>query len=457
VLALVLSAPLLAQTAPPPKPVTTGTQEQAQVTLVQIDAVIMDHDGKTVTGLTKADFELKIDGEKVVISNVDLLCPIGATADPLPIKSKEPMPAPIGPGLKRRIVFLFDYTFLDVTMRAGVLDAAASMLDSLKTDDEEVMIVALAGDVRIEQKFTKDKKQLMQSLWRMKHDNTLWPKEFPIGVSGQGYFDDLETLMDVLGAYDGSKAIVMFSEAQGLDPAMGDLWYDEVAAHANASNASIYPSKPGMLGGQSGGQVLSRLANQTGGRMPNFTNDLSLPYRRAQRDLSCRYLISAPVTPAKSKSPQKLSVDVTKHGLQVRSPEMVRLFPEAERQANRARAAYVDPGPYERPLVRAYGYSAAPVGIKKWDTLLAVNFPAPVGASGADVNIKAAVRRDNTVVGEYKRTIHVDPPAGGGTSRNVTLLGDRALAPGQYDLTVVLTDAAGPSWSRRRPISSSRW
>jgi len=442
VLALALSTPLLAQSAPP-KPAAAGS-ENVQVTLVQIDAVVTDHDGTTVTGLTKDDFELKIDGVPVKVSNLDLICPIGATPDPVPLKDKQTTPpALIGPGLKRRVVFAFDYSFLDVTMRPQVLDAAAAMLSMAKTDDEEVMIVALAGGVRIEQKFTKDKNQLRQSLWRMKHDTTLWPRDFPVGSTGKGYFDGLTTLMDVLGAYDGSKAVVLFSEATSIGAAIGDIMFDNVAAHANASNASFYPAKPDLLSSGSAGEVLTRLANQSGGRMGFFSNDLSLPYRRAQRDLSCRYLISAPVDTTAGRDPEKLSVKVTKSGLSLHAPEMVQLFSEAERQAARAQAAYVDPGPYEHPLVRAFAYSAIPAGTNKWDTLLAVSFPAPVGPKGADVSVKAILRSSGAYVDDYKRTIHVDPPADGAKSRQVTLMGNNKLSNGQYDMTVVLNDATG--------------
>ena len=47
-------------------------------------------------------------------------------------------------------------------------------------------------------------------------------------------------------------------------------------------------------------------------------------------------------------------------------------------------------------------------------------------------------------VDDYKRRIHVDPPAGGAKSRSVTVMGEQqAPAGGQYDLTVVLTNPNG--------------
>jgi hypothetical protein len=192
------------------------------------------------------------------------------------------------------------------------------------------------------------------------------------------------------------------------------------------------------------GDTLVRLANDTGGRMQFQGTDISLPYRRAQRDLSCRYTVAADVDPTEAREPQELSLTLNnKPGLSIRTPSQVQIFSDEAKQQARLGAAYVDPGPYERPLVRAFGWSAVPAGVNKWDTLLAVNFPAPVGPAGADIDVRAVVRQDGQSVGDYKRRIHVDPAPGGATSRSVTLLGDNRLKSGQYELTVVLTEATG--------------
>ncbi len=443
VVALVLSAPLLAQQPTAPAP-ATGAQEKVQVTVVQVGALVVDKEGKTVPGLTKDDFSMTIAGSPVTITTIDVDCPVGAMADPVPLKNGQEIPAPIAPGTKRRVVFAFDYTFLTVTMRPQVLEAAEWMLRNSKTPEEEVMIVALTSEVRVEQKFTSDIRQLVGALSRMKHDNSLWPKEFPIGSTGASYFRNISTLMDVLGSYDGSKAVVYFSEAATVGSSMMDIYHQNVAAHASAALASIYGAQPDLISTAGGaGETLVRLSNETGGRMQILGNDISLPYRRAQRDMSCRYTIAASVDPSETIDPQTLRVEVKPKGLSVRTPGQVQIFTEAAKLQARAAAAYVDPGPFERPLVKSFAFSAVPSGVNKWDTILAVNFPAPVGAQGADFDVRAVVRLGNQSLNDYKRKIHVDPAPGGGTSRSVTLLGDVALKSGQYDLTVVLTESGG--------------
>jgi len=441
---LMLVSPSLAVAQQPAeKPVSTGFQETVKVTLLQIDVLALDGKGRTVPDLKAEDFSMKLGDSPLKVSTVDATCPIGATDDPVPLQdgATEP-PAPIEPRSKRRVVYAFDYAFLDHTMRARVLDAAAAMLRMSKTPDEEVMIVALTFEVRVEQRFTKEIQHLTQTLERMKHDVTLFGRDFPTGASGRHYFGNISTLMDVLGSYDGAKAVLLFSQAGSVGDPAQHIYYDEVAAHAAATRSVIYPAKPDLLNSGSG-DSLTRFANQSGGRMPFFSNDLSLPYRRAQRDLSCRYTIGAYIDPVAGSKPQKFSLATTRPGVSLRAPEMVQLFTDASKQQARAGAAYVDPGPFERPLVRAFGFPAVPASANKWETLLAVNFPAPVGSSGADIDVKAIVRRDNVRVDEYKRQIHVDPAAGGGQWRSVTLLGDAKLQEGQHDLTVVLTDPKG--------------
>ena len=425
------------------QPVDKGLREQVQITLLQVDVVVTDKDGRSVPGLAKEDFTLEIAGKPVPITALDELCPGGATDDPLPVRDADaPLPPPSTSGLGQRLVIAFDYTFLSVTERPGMLEVAERMLTQGKAPDEEVMIVALTDQVRVEQRFTKDIRLLRAALQRMGHDVTLWARDFPIGVSGESYFQHVTTLMDVLESYEGPKAVVLFSQADHVPAAMMDLYHRRVAAHAAASRASIYPAKLSLGGGSS--ETLFRFANETGGRMSPHTNDLTLAYRRAQRDLSCHYTIAARVDANERRDPAKLAVKLERKGLVLRAPETVQVFTDAEKRRSRALAAYVDPGPFEKPLVRAFSFPAVPANAKRWDTLLAVSFPAPARAAGSDVDVRAAVRREHRVVDEFKRTIHVDPPPrGAGAARPVTILGNSKLTPGAHELTVVLGARGG--------------
>jgi VWFA-related protein len=443
-LAVILGLTYVAASAeqPAPQPSDAQINEQVEVNLVQVDALVMDDKGRTVAGLGKDDFRLRIGSTPLEISTLDVVCPIGSAKDPLPIKdAKAALPKKIAPGTKRRVVFAFDYYHLTQPLQAQVLEAAEAMLRIAKTDEEELMIVALAYGVRVEQRFTSDTRQLIATLDRMEHDVSLWGREFRTGTTGEEYFKDLTTLMDVVAAYGGSKAVVLFSDAEVIEASMRDIWYNDVAMHAAAARAAIYPAKPNPLGSSGVSDALARFANQSGGRAPFFAGDLSVPYRWAQRDLSCRYTVGAYIDPNDGGPERReIHLGVTKPGAKIRHPEMIRFFTDEELGESRRRAAFVDPGPYENPLVRAFAFPINPATDKKWDTLVAVNFPAPVGAQGVDVDVAARILEDAEPIDKFDKTFHIGPAPDSAQSRPVTLLGDSKLKDGQYEINVVLSE-----------------
>jgi hypothetical protein len=114
-ISLLFALLLAAQDEPPP--VETGIEEQVQVTLLQVDVTVTDKNGRTVPDLKKEDFTLKIAGRAVPIEALDVFCPTGALDDPMPTRDEfAETPAPFTTGLGQKVVFAFDYTFLDVTM-----------------------------------------------------------------------------------------------------------------------------------------------------------------------------------------------------------------------------------------------------------------------------------------------------------------------------------------------------
>jgi VWFA-related protein len=437
-----LSSVGLSHAAQPTEAVDPAIQEHVRVRLLTVDALVIDAEGRTVPGLTQQDFQLDLGGKMRPIETFDVACPIGAAEDPKNVDSTAQLPPPIGPGLERRVILAFDYYFLPITDRAPVLAAAAEMLRASKTPEEEVMIAALAYGVRIEQRFTSDLRQLVATLDRMEHDVTLWAKEFAVGASGREYLTDLATLMDVASSYGDAKAVVLFSEVRGFSQT-NDLWFNDVTMRAASARAAIYPSYAGGLDVNWGSDTLVRLANQSGGRMPMQPTDITLAYRWAQRDLSCRYTLGVYLGEDEGRERQSVRVLLDEQKGKLRFPEMVKYFTDEEKLESRARAAFLDPGPYENPLVRSFAFPMRPASGSTWDTLLALTLPLPVGPTGRDFTLAAKVQRGATRAGKYESTFHVDSPAGGGDTRHVTVFGDAELKAGQHRLTVVLSEPGG--------------
>jgi VWFA-related protein len=440
---VVLHAPAVAQDSADSQPIRSDVQETERVRLVMVETLAMTTGSKvTISDLKREEFELKIGGKNVPIDTFDALCPVGDMPDPGILKKGDPIPAPVAPGTPRKIVFVFDYYSLAITNRPLVLDQAAWMVEMSKTADEEIMVVSLADGLRIEQRFTKDKQAILDTFDRMEHDVTLWAREFGLGSTGQSYFDNVGGLLEVLEAYDGSKIAVLFSELVA-NPRTQDIWFRDVAVRAALSRTAIYPNwAGGITVGQSvqGSAILSRFGTESGGRPQVYSNDLSVQYRRAQRDLSCRYVLGFYLKDDEEATKHHgMRVYANRENVKLRFPEQIKLFTDEQKREMRERAAFVDPQGHENPLVRAYALPMRPVG-GQWDTLLGLHFPMPVGTEGAVVRLQAHLRRGNKRTADVDRQIDIPPlPDGKPGTQSVTVLGDTVLKPGTYDFTIVLS------------------
>ena len=344
------------------------------------------------------------------------------------------------PPTPRKIVFLFDYYTIPKPDRAMVLGFARYMLQQGRTPDEEVMIVALANGVRIEQRFTTDPRKLDSTLQRMEHDVTLYARDF-LGVSGRPYFDNLARVMDVLAEYDGAKGVVMFSQWMGASDTH-DLWFQEVTARAASARARIYPVLTAGLqvGVSAGGPAgLARFANETGGETTFRTNDLSLGYARAQRDMACSYGIGFYIGKDEPRKPRRVTVRLAEPGgRRVRGPEQVGLFDEKEQVENSLRAAMVDPGNFLNPYIRGHVVPIRPSSKSGWSTWIALHFRMKVSPGGNDLDVVATIKdEDHVQIKKFREQFKIRPTTDG-SPQPVTIQGDMNLKPGSYTLTMAV-------------------
>lgn len=95
-----ISAPPVGSAPTPP--------EQVKVRLLQVDALVLDKDGRTVPGLAQGDFQLQLGSRVVPVDTFDVTCPDGAAPEPGNITDPTKLPPPIAPGVKRRIIVAID-------------------------------------------------------------------------------------------------------------------------------------------------------------------------------------------------------------------------------------------------------------------------------------------------------------------------------------------------------------
>jgi len=449
VVMLLAGIPAAGQT-PEEDPSDIGKSEEVEVRYILIDTLVESEHGNTVPGLGESDFQLSVDGTIHEIESLDAFCDAGALAPPSKLASGDYPEAVDG---ERKIVIAIDYFHLDQNDRRRVLDDVAQMLRQRKTPDEEIMIAAIADSLRVEQRFTKDLDEILKAIHRMNYDVTLFAAETQ-GKVGQQYFDAIATLMDVLEAYEGPKAVLLHSAVKSR----GDLkqsGFDDIIERAAMSRTSIYPSyarwmttptaKRGSYREQdhAGGQwILPTLAANTGGWMAPSSDDLSVAYVRAQRDLACHYVVGFEIESREAMQTHDIRVAVMGAGNRVHYPTRARLWSDEEMRLSKLRAAFADPLQYENPLVRAHAFPVRPASGKAWETLLALEFPLPdhVGADGFE--LRAALERTDTGSSRsYEKKFPISEAAASSKGvRPVTLLANPNMKAGGHTLTVALSE-----------------
>jgi len=211
--------------------------EEVQVRLVILDVVVLDEQGRAVPGLGKDDFEIIAGREQFPVETLDVACRT-APADASPGPEAPPQGAVTaeqeGP---RRIVLALDYQHMARTRRFRVLEQVIAMVRAGASGGDEIMVVALNGGLRVEQRFTRDMDRVAASLERMQYDVSLWQPGFH-HLNEAGFVGAMTAMLEYLGTVPGAKAVVLFSE-MGHVPL--DLQFREIAAVAAAARCSIYP------------------------------------------------------------------------------------------------------------------------------------------------------------------------------------------------------------------------
>jgi VWFA-related protein len=459
--ATVATATSAASDDPPPLP--TKLEESVEVRLVTIDVIALDEKDRTVPDLTKADFRLFVDRKETPIDTFDVACEGGPSDDP---KSKRffgwPMPPDLETGT-RRIVFAFDYIHLTTARCPGVdptqpclfhtmalKDYQAMLTAKSEVQDEELMVSALTGGLRVEQPFTRDRAAVVATLRRMENDITLWNGNFD-HLSELSFFAGLNALVTVLRAVPGPKSIVLLTAGNGPSE-FYQLYFERLAAIASDARVTIYPVDcRGMFGvraGPPGGPPgLWRLASTTGGRLVQNTNDPTIGYARARRDSGCRYTLGFYDRKPEEDKRHELSVDSLRAGVHLLAADRYSFPSNRERLKMAVEAAYLVPEMFEGGGMRAHVFPLQPKDRSTWDALVDIDFPVPhadESVSRPALEFGVVLQRGTEVVHTFHRSITLESSrSGDGTDeRRITFLESATIPPGRYVVTVVLSNPA---------------
>ena len=469
----------LAAEPPPtePPPVDSGLSTQVEVRLVTINVVALDPRERTVADLTKADFRLWVDAKETPIDTLDVFCDGGGEDDPVSKRiGAWELPVDRPGGETRRVVLAFDYLHLGGSLATQALQQYQDVLARKgAVGDEEMMVVALTGGLRIEQAFTRDRAAVVATLRRMEHDITLWNGNFR-HLTERPVFVALDALTTVLRSVPGAKAVVYVSADFG-PAASYENEFRRLAAQANDAQVVLYPvdmsgildpffrgasvargPAPGAappLGISGASPGLARFASVTGGRLTHDTNDFTTGYGRARRDLGCRYMLGFYDHKPEEDKQHDLRVEPLRDGIELRYATRYWFPSPAERRSQRVQAAYLAPQMFGNGGMRAYVFPVVPKDASQWEALVAVEFPVDVTGAERSVTKRefgVVLQRGTDVEHTFHRTITLTAahdPEGTATHR-ITFLEPALLRPGRYTLRAVLTDPASETPSAQQ-------
>ncbi len=472
ILVAVLVASRIGAQSSPAAPMPSELNESVEVRLVTVDVVALDAEDRTVPDMAKGDFELFVDGKPTEIDTLDTYCESGAEADPQSRRlGAWATPRDLEDGT-RRVVLAFDYLHLTTArcpdsdprsciFHTKALEEFQSVLEAKTgTADEEMMVVALTGGLRVEQPFTKDRRAVIDTLDRMEHDVSLWNGNFK-HLTEEPFFTALRALVTVLRTSPGAKAVVFVSAGPGPGNAY-DLDYERLAAAASDARVSFYTvdvsgvfvdtherfARPGPpIGAPGGPPGLFRLASMTGGRLTSNTNDYSIGYARARRDLGCRTTLGFYDRHPEADKRHQVGVESRRKGVHVNYAARYSFPSEKERRTQAVEAAFLVPKQFEGGGLRAHVFPLQPQDAKRWNALLVVDFPAalPRSASDSTWEFGVVLRRGPDVAHSFNRSIIIERLVGdtADDAPRVTFVEPVTLLPGNYALTVVLVAPEG--------------
>lgn len=139
--------------------------EQIGIEVVNVDVVVTDKKGRAVEGLTRDDFELRIDGHEVEIANFYAVAGAPATqaAD-----DQYVVPAAPAPAAARRdpvyLVVYFDSFYLTPISRQRVLEDLPGFFERQIADGARILLATHLQDLKVLTPFTTDLDQLRAAL-----------------------------------------------------------------------------------------------------------------------------------------------------------------------------------------------------------------------------------------------------------------------------------------------------
>jgi VWFA-related protein len=314
--------------------------EEVRVHLVQLEVTVWPpaSDPGRCLGLTREDFELKVDGKPRPIEAVDWLGSAEAIRTAAGTGDSGPARSPLS------LVLFFDLWHLNLFFRNFMcpmtkplaFEAARDMVREQFVAGDRLLLVTFAGWPRVHYGWIDDPTEALVALDRLEVDPSVVSARTD-HVHDYAWAEGMESLLLALGRYSGTKELIYLGDDFRF--AALDAYVREMAGRAQANGVTIHAvdlltscrSVPGPglwtcppVGGLGCTRwrvpdALAPMAYNTGGELFD-TDSIENAVRRIREARACRYAISFFSDPRDRKAPPRAAVVLTRKGLTLRAP-----------------------------------------------------------------------------------------------------------------------------------------
>ena len=132
-------------------PLFAQTSAKVDVKVINVDVSVLDANGKPVTNLAPADFEVLEDNQPEKITNLAWVVAMPVSAGPHPSSELQ---------LRRRVILIVDNNYIDKTDRDAALRTLDAFIDGTFDGSYEWALAMIGQQLAIVQPFTTDKKAI---------------------------------------------------------------------------------------------------------------------------------------------------------------------------------------------------------------------------------------------------------------------------------------------------------
>lgn len=457
---------------------------RTETRVVLVDAIVTGKNGAYVRDLTAKDFRVWEDNKPRV--------PTSVTFDAARSQAA--------------LVLFFDETSMDLQDQIGVRQAASAFIDAATGPKRRMAVVSYDGVMRVRQNFTDSAGRLKNALPRpvasgvanAELGTVLPPVDVPLGNAGaRNMISALANLGQNLGALPGRKIVVLFAGRLSATASQQSNMAEAIEA-CNRSGVAIYPvdvrpvfiqTQPepdrdpalfagplrDLQGGNSnplgdgsdGQQLISGLANGTGGFVIANSNDLLGGLRRIASEEDAYYVISYTPPESKEGSCHTLRVKVDRGGTKVRArnsyctlkPQDLLAGTIAGQNLEKLAAA-AEPGRMTALMALPYFYTSpnvARVHVAAEIAPGAVKFASEKGKLHAEINLLGmASTPDGGVQARFSDTLKFDfendEQIRAWRTKPIHYEKEFRIAPGRYDFTL-----ASDLGKKTMPLVVDQW